>query len=194
MDSRFSAAAAAPIFKKVRNSTHKTKLDPRFSGVLSDDRFQLNPGEVDKYGRKTKRKDKREAALKELQQFYEIEEQEQVESDNGEEVTSSSTRHSEANTKKERKPQRGQQRKGPNAMESRLDYLNKLSRGEISESDSEASHSTDSGESGEDLREEDEGRMDEDEGDDVILAEGAETNRLAIQNCDWDNMKAVDIL
>ena len=143
MDPRFSAAAAAPIFKKVRVSTHKTKLDPRFSGVLSDERFQLNPGEVDKYGRKTKKRDKREAALKELQQYYEIEEEEPLESENDEEesmddaeITSSSARHKKGSVKKDKKQQQRDQGKNSNGMESRLDYLNKLSRGEISESDS----------------------------------------------------------
>ena len=43
-DDRFSAAASAPIFKKIKKDKHRIKLDERFSSVLSDDRFQLNPG------------------------------------------------------------------------------------------------------------------------------------------------------
>ena len=137
MDSRFTSAGDAPIFKKVRSSSHKTKLDPRFSGVLSDERFQLNPGEVDKYGRKTKKKDKREAALNELQQIYEIDED-----------LHAATVGPSSSAKKERKYEEREGKgkgkgegkgKAPKAMESRLDYLNKLSRGEIAESSSESS-------------------------------------------------------
>ena len=192
MDSRFSAADAAPIFKKIHTSTHKTKLDPRFSGVLSDERFQLNPGEVDKYGRKTKNKDKKQAALKELQQFYEIEEDEEKESVANEEAASSS---SNKQSKQQRNQGKGKQKGDKaSAIESRLDYLNKLSRGEISESDSESFNSMGTSDSEEnDNADEYEIELEEEE-EEVMMAEGAETKRIAVQNCDWDKMKAVDIL
>ena len=207
MDSRFTSAGDAPIFKKVRSSSHKTKLDPRFSGVLSDERFQLNPGEVDKYGRKTKKKDKREAALNELQQIYEIDED-----------LHAATVGPSSSAKKERKYEEREGKgkgkgkgegkgegkgKAPKAMESRLDYLNKLSRGEISESSSESSDDSSDSVSV-DATDDDDSQVrvkklkgdeeDEDEEEEIEMAEGAETHIIALQNCDWDHMKATDIL
>jgi hypothetical protein len=93
-------------------------------------------------------------------------------------------------------------KKGVNDMESRLDYLNKLARGEVSGSSSEddeneieaASSSEDENEN----EEADEGGGRDDPfaipGDVIEESEEVESNRLAIQNCDWENLTAEDLM
>lgn len=181
------------------------KLDERFSGVLSDERFQVNPGEVDKYGRKIDKSKKKQAALKELENFYEIDRGSDEEDASGNRVDddrflqapSSSSTSSKLSKKKKENLRVESGKDDPNKLVNRLDYLSKLSRGEISDvetsdSDSEAK-----------VAESDNSNIDVDsaiDDDEVSVAtaeeleEGEETNRLAIQNCDWDNMKAEDIL
>lgn len=161
----------------------------------------INIGEgVDKHGKK-KSSSKKKAAS-DLKAFYNIEDKEPVGKVNG----------------------------GEDKAESRLDYLSKLSRGEISGSgsDSETDDSDDSSQSSDSSSDD----SDSDDaytsrkggalsipGDEIVttrqksqkgVVEVGETpaeeedcddevdvensNRLAIQNCDWDNMSAEDIM
>ena len=141
---------------------------------------------MDAYGRK-KSKSKASSAKDELKEFYEIEE------DNEE----------PSSTKK----------KSGSDPESRLDYLNRLARGEISgsSSDSDDSSSEDgegdnaSGDSSSD-NDSDDGEGMEDPfavpGDEVEYAGDnseasgliEDSRRLAIQNCDWEKVTAEDLL
>jgi hypothetical protein len=121
---------------------------------------------------------------------------------------------------------------GEDKAESRLDYLNKLSRGEISGSDSDSDNTSDNDDSEDDssssegsdsdddvfssrkssalsipgdkisttkakkpsTTEIDTGVVDEEGDDDEEEVDVESSNRLAIQNCDWDNMSAEDIM
>lgn len=163
--------------KPVEKNTNKIVVDDRFSAMLTDEKFgNTSAGSVDKYGRKKKRK---QQAKSELEEFYELEEPVAQEPEN--------------NAKEKRTD-----------IEDRLDYLNKLARGELDSSDDENEL--------EDVEDDD----DDEDVEEVVLAEddfdddnepysvlqipgdnldyGDSTKRLAIQNCDWDNFRSVDIL
>ena len=184
-DPRFTSMYSAPIFKKNRKEDNKVKLDDRFGSVLTDKRFRSAPGAVDKYGRKSKQASTK-AAKQELEQFYSIEGHDD----------------DDATKTKNKKESKGKPK-----VESRLDYLNKLSRGEIS--GSESSISGDDGDSDE-KGSDDEGSQDSDtDGNSVSVAHevseevfsdeeeaptGDSSFRLAIQSIDWDNMTAEDIM
>ncbi len=45
-DPRFSAMHTMPIFKKMNRDEHKVKLDDGFKSVLTDERFQITPGNI----------------------------------------------------------------------------------------------------------------------------------------------------
>ena len=199
-DPRFSAAASAPIFKKQHRDKQRVKLDERFQTVLTDDRFRVAPGKVDKYGRKAG-KASTAAAAKELEDFYQIE-------DNQGAASSSSSSSSRSSSARD-----GTQRM---SMEERLEYLNRLSRGEISgesseeeEEDNDDDDDDDDDDDGDDVEDEED---EEEEGGESSLAFKAKarkhksplsvpepeeevpmgeasSNRLALQHCEWDALK-----
>jgi hypothetical protein len=183
-DPRFSSMHTAPIFKKFKKDDNKLKLDNRFSKVLTDERFRSAPGAVDKYGRKAKKATSK-AAKEELEQFYSIED------DDAEEIAEEDEDDEEVGVKNKKKKNQ-QKMKEP---ESRLEYLNKLARGEVSSSDSDedgdSDNSSDSDSSSEDGDASVNGDVLSDEED---APTGDATQRLAIQNLDWDNMTAEDIM
>eukprot|EP01038_Epipyxis_sp_PR26KG_P004668 gene4668-6557_t len=188
MDARFSSSLTAPLFQRSKSEKHKVKLDDRFKGVLSDERFRVVPGGVvDKYGRKVNKKKNNQKATDELQEFYQID-------------TTNDDNQSKANNneKSAKDKNRNSNPKGTNNMEERLEYLNKLARGEGSD-DSESNSDSDSTKSTIPLD------NDEDDDNSVSFSKnetinveyeliGNETERLAIQNIDWENIKSVDIM
>jgi hypothetical protein len=125
-------------------------------------------------------------------------------------------------TSRNKKPTKG--KSDTDTKESRLDYLTKLSRGEISGSSSENSSDEEAESSGSDGSEEDRpsrarrtassDSSSSDEEDDVDSDYGLEggaleipgeeargigtiedaTKRIAIQNCDWNSLKAEDLM
>lgn len=194
------------MFKKTKKEKFKVKVDDRFKNVLTDDRFRVAPsGSVDKYGRKIKSKS---TAADELKEFYQIDDDDEVREEQEQEEP-------DGDDKKKKKDNKGKSSNKSNDIESRLDYLNKLSRGEISGSSSsddddddenneieveESSESENEGEDGDDGDEYDEdgNKVQVDPfaipGDVIEEREDVETNRLAIQNCDWENFTAEDIM
>ena len=143
---------------------------------------------VDCYGRK-RNKSQSTSAKEELKEFYEIEDEEAP-------TTGAKS---------------GKKNKGD--VESRLDYLNKLSRGEISgssSSDDDSSENSDSDASPSDMSSSDDDSEDDEgvdnplavPGDDVSYAEQGDQKadliedscRLAIQNCEWEKVTAEDLL
>jgi hypothetical protein len=204
-DERFSSVLSAPLFKKMSAEKNKVVLDDRFKGVLTDERFRILPGgDIDAYGRKIKKKKSSTQALKELENFYTS--------------TDPSTTVSEEVENKEqeqapesvgKKIKKGHvEKKQPQTDEERLDYLNRLARGEISDeeddgSDSEEDRDDDNMEVSDEEEEEEE---DEDyealsnkkspldlPGDDEIEF-GEATKRISILNCDWENIKSDDLM
>jgi len=191
-DPRFAAAQTAPLFKTSKKAQHKIKLDDRFKPVLTDERFRAGgSAPIDKFGRKAKKGS--EAAKKELEGFYQIEEDEAV-----------------------AKPAKSSDASAKMSLEERLEYLNRLSRGEIADSSSEDSDDDEVDEEDEDDDEDDsdsegEGTKkskkyrnpfsvpepaaqgEEEDEDGEGIPEGESSSRLAIQHCDWENLKAADL-
>ena len=224
-DARFSAMHTSATFKKNRKEDRKIKLDNRFESVLTEDRFRVAPGQVDKYGRKAKKGGKNasiDAATKELEGFYEIEKKDEGEEDKKEEK-------GEKEDKRKSKVVKNSMDKM--SMEERLEYINKLSRGEISDSGSDSSSdSSDSDSSGESDSDSDAssalgdeehksaktkkskkssrsalqpvepasmaaGEAGEEAGEEVPTGgDEVATKRIALQNCDWDSLRAEDLL
>jgi hypothetical protein len=234
-DGRFAAMHTSKLFKKIGSDKHKLKLDPRFQGVLTEDKFRVEPGQVDKYGRKKKGgKASTKQAEKELSQFYEIDHDDanDANEEENEEIgptvsKSEPTKQSKSSLIKSKKEVNESNRSAAKeTVESRLDFLNRFARGDYEgdsssdEDDDEEEEDDDNSTSSETADEDDEeveveednrfrmrrGPMaidedygdeedeDEEEEDEEEQAEDCEaTNRIALQNCDWDNIKAVDL-
>jgi hypothetical protein len=193
-DERFSSLLSAPMFKKTSTEKNKVVLDERFKSILTDEKFRVMPGgSVDQYGRKVKGKSSQEQALKELEGFYTVDKSSLPE----EEATT------EPATKKKKQPV-----VKPQNDEDRLDYLNRLARGEVSDSDESEEEDDDenqmdvSGEEEEESEEEDEEEEDilfgksplDVPGDEEEVEMGEPTKRISVLNCDWENIKANDLL
>lgn len=191
-DNRFDTSK--PVFKSSKSKQNKIKVDDRFKDILTNEKFIAEPGQIDKYGRKLKKK---KSSSKELAEFYEIED----------EVTDEAPVESLKTNKLVSKQQstKSASKSGTGVkIEDRLDYLTKLARGEIEESSDEEI---------DDKRYEYEDDEDENLDNDNDLnasekvtlgplalenpdevEEGEATQRIALQNCDWENLKAIDIL
>lgn len=201
-DDRFSSMHSASTFKKSKKDSFKVKVDDRFKTLLTDERFQSVHGQVDQYGRKVKNKGNQEKVANEMKQFYEIEQ------DNDAAQSAGSSKPKFSQSKKDNKA----------SGVDRLEYLNKLARGEISDEesssdsdDASASTSSDSSEEDEDSSDES-GSSDDDRRDiksktkvqksalaipdqeEPELVADVSSSRIAIQNCDWENLSAEDIM
>ena len=202
-DSRFNTNN--PLFKKSVSKRSKIKVDERFQSVLHDEKFLSTPGTIDKFGRKVKNSVKNQQ--KELSEFYEIDTAETLNNSVDE------TKNDQKSIKKSNKASKAEQKgKKSNNDESRLDYLIKLSRGEIeNDSSSDDDDDDDSNNLYEHDNEEDDddenyeigerydtkkskSPLDVDDRNDIQVLQGDATKRLAIQNCDWENLKAKDLL
>eukprot|EP00596_Hydrurales_sp_CCMP1899_P000318 CAMPEP_0119044192 /NCGR_PEP_ID=MMETSP1177-20130426/29368_1 /TAXON_ID=2985 /ORGANISM="Ochromonas sp, Strain CCMP1899" /LENGTH=927 /DNA_ID=CAMNT_0007013849 /DNA_START=125 /DNA_END=2905 /DNA_ORIENTATION=+ len=207
-DPRFSSMHSAPTFKKVQKDNKKIKVDERFQKVLTDDRFRAVPGAIDIYGRKAK-KGAKSAAEKELDSFYQIDDSivpEEGEEESEIKLTSSSSSASGKGSKGKGKVADGT--KGEES-ESRLEYLNRLARGDVSGSSSESEEERFSDVDSDDSDEEGDGTAVEERGGkqrgplDIPEEEYEEeedgeeahaTDRLALMNCDWASLKAQDLM
>ena len=206
-DSRFSSMHNAPIFKKIKKDNNKITVDERFQTVLTDDRFRAVPGTIDIYGRKSKKSTKA-AAEKELNSFYQIEDNSILDDGAAELSKSTSTTTPSKNVMANRNSAKAEGLKHEDP-ETRLEYLNRLARGDVSGSSSDES---------DDLAEDSDVDTDDSDGEgaatddrsgskqagplDIYSDEDEEgdgeeahaTCRLALLNCDWDNLKALDLL
>lgn len=169
-DKRFANIQNDPRYRLPSKRHTHVKLDSRFSHMLRDKDFSRNAA-VDRYGRKLKRDDTK----KQLEKFYQLEDEDadnksQVSVDDDDEVM----KELEKANKRDYDPARD---------------------GGFSESSSSEESSSD---------EEDE---DDEEDDDAAAAEvefpdkqqsdvplGDVTNRIAVVNLDWDNIRAEDLM
>ena len=206
-DDRFSSMHTSSLFKRTAAGKKKVKIDSRFKEVLTDDRFRVDPGQVDKYGRKKKSGVKQ--AEKELSEFYEVdnEDESQLQCDNDDEQAD-----------EDPSPTISRQNKGKSSttivgtvddMESRLEFLNRFARGEIDDSSSGSNDdiSVNSSDNCDQVSDDDNNNDSDSESDGVgnlyqgplevpedgEVEVGESTHRLALQNCDWENLRAEDL-
>ncbi|KAG7383320.1 pre-rRNA-processing protein esf1 [Phytophthora pseudosyringae] len=175
-DQRFQKVHNDPRFARNSKRKNKLQIDGRFAAALKDERFQSVQGKYDKYGRRIEKKDN------ELKKFYRLddedEEQEQEE-EKAETKAPSTTSSDDDNEDADATVAKNSEKL------SRLDYLNRMARGELeSGSDSSDSDSEDSDD------EEVEAAAKEEEED---IPMGEETKRFAVLNCDWTRIRAVDL-
>ncbi|OQR98341.1 pre-rRNA-processing protein ESF1 [Thraustotheca clavata] len=156
--------------------------DPRFSKVHNDPRFARNSKKRNKVqldkrfqavltdtkfqsvqGKYDKYGRRIEKQENEMKKYYNLEEDE--EEDDAEEKAT-------------------ELKKPMTAAEKRIAYLNKMARGELSDG-SDTSESSDS-----EAEAEEEEQVEEEEED---IPMGEETKRIAVMNCDWSRMRAVDL-
>jgi hypothetical protein len=207
-DDRFASMHTSKLFNKIGSDKRKVKLDSRFQGVLTDDKFRVEPGQVDKYGRKKKGSSVKQVE-KELRDFYQIEQgEESVDVNGGDDGSDQGSGDDsevgsdvdENDEDKEGLPPAGDK----DAPETRLDFLNRFARGDYegsSSDDSDASGTdTDSeSESSEGSDDVEDDRFDLGRGpmavpdDEEDIPEGEGSYRLALQNCDWENIRALDL-
>ncbi|OWZ00148.1 Pre-rRNA-processing protein ESF1, partial [Phytophthora megakarya] len=173
-DQRFQKVHNDPRFARNSKRKSKVQIDQRFAAALKDERFQSVQGKYDKYGRRIEKKDN------EMKKFYRLEDDEEAEEEEKEEeakveapsTTSSDDDDADATVAKN------------SEKLSRLDYLNRMARGELA-SDSDSSDSDDSDD-------EAEAEVAKEEEEEVPM--GEETKRFAVLNCDWTRIRAVDLL
>ncbi|KAK2031320.1 hypothetical protein LX32DRAFT_637315 [Colletotrichum zoysiae] len=167
-DSRFSNFETDPRFRLPSKKQTKTTIDKRFSRMLKDESF-TSTSKVDRYGRKVKSDSKKKA----LQRLYEPEDGEQEE---GMEVDADHVIERElakANAKYD--PARG---------------------GGFSESESDSeSESEDEDDSEEEAvaAADPKASMSRLHDEQAEVEDGEVTNRIAIVNLDWDNIKSADL-
>ncbi|KAI9662736.1 MAG: pre-rRNA-processing protein esf1 [Alyxoria varia] len=164
-DPRFRGLDSDPRYRRPSKKQTHVKLDERFAHMLRDDSFSRK-ARVDRYGRKLPK----DSGKKELQRFYELEDDE-IEVDKDEDV--------------QRELERVEGRKIDPAREGGFSE-SESSSDESSEEESEDEYSDVEVETatGRDTAQQG--------GDDVPM--GEVSTRIAAVNLDWDNIRATDIM
>ena len=186
------------------------KVDERFQSLLKNESFQSfksdGSSKMDQYGRKQQRLRKSKKASSKAIASNDILDYYDVESDAKKVLPVSSDAPSRTSTAT-----------ADNNLP-RLDYLTKLARGEISGDSSDASSSDGELDNSDDDDDDDASSESSDNGDKVgldqqpsassnqrsalsipyqsepELSADIQSNRLAIQNCDWENVSAQDLM
>ncbi|KZL82164.1 pre-rrna processing protein [Colletotrichum incanum] len=171
-DSRFSNFETDPRFRLPSKKQTKTTIDKRFSRMLKDDSF-TSTAKVDRYGRKVKSDTKKKA----LQRLYEPEDGEEEDGEEQEEGM-----EVEADDVVERELAKADAKYDP------------ARGGGFSESESE-SDSEDDDESEEEAAAvaDPKASMSRLHDEQAEVEDGEVTNRIAIVNLDWDNIKSADL-
>jgi hypothetical protein len=207
-DPRFASAVANPKFSKSKKSASTAiVLDERFEKVLTDERFTLAPGSggaTDKYGRKIKKKEKVKEGREEMEAFYKLEEkdkeepataglQEELAEDNSDDSASDSSDDEKVDAKIDKM-----------SAKDRIAYLNALSRGEISASESDDESDEDDDGAAFDASSDDDDAAEDDDEEEVVpgvlseqlqapTIENCLTTHMVFMNFDWSHVTAVDI-
>ncbi|KAG1693239.1 hypothetical protein DVH05_023704 [Phytophthora capsici] len=178
-DQRFQKVHNDPRFARNSKRKNKLQIDRRFAGALKDERFQSVQGKYDKYGRRIEKKDN------ELKKFYHLEDEEAGNDEEKQEEEEAKPKDPSTTSSDDDNEDADATVAENNEKLSRLDYLNRMARGELeSGSDSSDSDSEDSDD------EEVEAAAQEEQED---IPMGEETKRFAVLNCDWTRIRAVDL-
>ncbi|KAI5279352.1 pre-rRNA-processing protein esf1, partial [Ascosphaera aggregata] len=212
-DPRFANIQSDPRYRLPSKRNTTVKLDKRFSRMLHDEEFSKNAA-VDRYGRKLKRDDTK----RQLEVFYRLEDNDEDEDarekkekkdkkaqqnkkqkqklQQQKDETSSSTSSSEESEEEESNDADDDlvQRELAKANKRSFDpSYNPARGGGFSESSSSESSSTeDSDEEEEDEREQEREELEYHQRTGIPM--GEVTNRIAIVNLDWDNIRAEDLM
>jgi len=171
-DARFASFETDPRYQLPSKKATKTKLDKRFSGVLTDPEFTAT-AKVDRYGRKLKTDDKKKA----LQRLYEVEDEEKNEEDK-DSIADAEVEDDDIVRRE---------------LEAANEKLDPARGGGFASSESDSDSDSEVEEYDED--EEEEGRPGIRLHKDAKAVETGEvTNRVAVVNIDWDFIKAVDLM
>ncbi|TYZ62740.1 hypothetical protein PybrP1_000181 [[Pythium] brassicae (nom. inval.)] len=210
-DQRFQKVHNDPRFARNSKRRNKLQIDQRFAGVFKDARFQSGQGKYDKYGRRVEKK------TNELKKFYRLEEEDDDDDDKTQEKEAAEDDDDDDEADDEEKPassaaakndlQKSSSRASSTSDDdeatdetiarndeklSRLEYLNRMARGELANGRSSDSDDSDDDSDDDDADADALASEPESEKEDVPL--GEETKRFAVQNCDWSRIRAVDLL
>lgn len=218
-DPRFQQMQSDPRFMTMRQQSRKVKIDSRFKKMFEDENFrvgnQLGGGfesqgrKVDKFGRKTNGsgKSRKELTREGLESYYDLDEE--VKDDTEEEDEGKRGRKKPSGVDRRDLPEMDA------AMQAKLDASRDRMRGVGLEDSSSSSSSDDEEDSSESETSDDEDDAfkefsdGEELSDEGVLASYAErretghessvpeqdaTKRLALVNCEWQQIRAVDIL
>ncbi|KAL4927358.1 pre-rRNA-processing protein ESF1 [Aspergillus undulatus] len=180
-DPRFANIQTDPRYRLPSKRHTHTKLDKRFAHILSDKDFSRNAA-VDRYGRKLARDDTK----KHLERFYRLEDEGEQDDDEGAEGEEDdiSVDDDEVVLKELKKADR------------RAAGYDPARDGGFSSSSSEEESSDDEDEDEDEVDEEALGGKELDfpdkQREDVPI--GEVTNRIAVVNLDWDNIRAEDLM
>ena len=192
-----------PHFRKPSSKLSKIVIDERFSAALTDSRFQLDIR--DKYGRKSKKRNRALKAKEDLGAFYTIDDAKRGDDDKKDQEKNDEERGSNVTPQGDtvevrRKESDDKAAVGHSDPTSRIAYLTALSRGELDVSSSsspddsnDSSNSSDSEPDSDGEREEGKAGVLDPTNRETIKLTNESSTFLAVMNMDWENVRAVDI-
>ncbi|KAL4943904.1 hypothetical protein BDV06DRAFT_210663 [Aspergillus oleicola] len=180
-DPRFANIQTDPRYRLPSKRHTHTKLDKRFAHVLTDQDFSRNAA-VDRYGRKLARDDTK----KHLERFYRLEDDEgEGDEDEEEEEDDMSVEDDEVILKELKKAD-------SRAAKAGYDPARDGGFSASSSSEEDSSEDEDEEENDEEALGGEELDFPDKQRDDVPI--GEVTNRIAVVNLDWDNIRAEDLM